>query len=161
MAHCQSIQELRDKVDAVDEAHRANAREVEGHHPHGQTLDGRPMKLLPSTTSTGPVGDCDDCNEPVFRVIDNGRFVDHCRECINANRRLSLTHEKQIRAICLKCTLIYDSFGLVQAAHHQHGRDLEDALDTDKVTIVPGLISLIASGLVEIDDDTGEVTLNC
>jgi hypothetical protein len=150
MPHVRDISELQSVQDKHDVAHAEYAIAVVNHHKsfaaHAQMepLDKRANKFVAPTG-----GEC-ECGEANFLVRDAtaGREVIVCRDCLNANRRLSLGHSHMTKDICFRCELSYDSFGIVVAANH-HTFPIEDF--TIAGVSRPGLTSLIVDNKVSIE----------
>jgi hypothetical protein len=150
MPHVTDIAELQSVQDNHDAAHAEHAVAVVNHHKtlaaHAQMepLDKRANKFI------RPTGEDCECGEATFLVRDAmaGREVVVCRDCLNANRRLSLGHSHMTHDICFRCELSYDSFGIVIAANH-HTYPIEDftMAGVDR----PGLKSLIVDNKVSIE----------
>ena len=152
MPHVTDISELKAVQDKHDAAHAEHAVAVVDHHKtlaahsHMEPLDKRANKFL------RPTGEDCECGEANFLVRDAtaGREVVVCRDCLNANRRLSLGHSHMTQDICYHCELSYDSFGIVIAANH-HTFPIEDFIINENPR--PGLKSLIVENKVSIESD--------
>ena len=150
MPHITDISELKSVQDKHDVAHAEHAVAVVNHHKtlagHSQMepLDKRANKFV------RPTGEDCECGEANFLVRDAtaGREIVVCRDCLNANRRLSLGHSQMTRDLCFRCELSYDSFGIVVAANH-HTYPIEDftMAGVDRL----GLKSLIVDHRVSIE----------
>jgi hypothetical protein len=92
------IQVIRDRVDGLDKEHTDNATMVGLAHG-GTTITRVGWKQQRDGGELNTK--CVDCNEPEFVILNVGTGAQekHCRDCINATRKLSLVHSHMITHI--------------------------------------------------------------
>lgn len=142
---------LRDKV---SDAHLTSHHDLSGWSDSDTPGPGsrfpHPLHTLgPKPVSTG---ECLECGEPEFRVLDSksGKTSEWCRGCINAVRRQSIQHHQYTDEICWNCEITYDSVGLISGVNH-HVFPLEDQTLADGSTR-RGIGDYLRAGRIDCTD---------